>query len=338
MKKIVWLLFIFVFGIYLSETMATPKKLAQTGFQFLSIPTEARASAMGEAFITVAGNASSIFYNPANMSRTTSFVDGVVSQNKWIADINHYSGALVFNPFRGNYGTFGFSFLSVDYGDFLGTMVDPTTDKGFKDTGNFAPTSFAVGFGYARALTDRFSIGGHVKYARQQLGSNLIPVGDVKDGATAEIKNDVDVWAFDFGTLYQTAFKSLVFGMSVRNFSKEIKYQNEGFQLPLAFTLGISMDVFDFFMAPNSDHSLLVSIDAIHPRDYSERVNVGAEYTFMDILALRAGYMYNYDERDVTIGLGVQKFFGNHGIGLDYAYTPFGIFNEVQRMSFRFYF
>lgn len=325
-----------VIGLFIANGAAAEKKLAQTGFQFLSVPTEARAAAMGEAFITIAGNSSSIFYNPANISRVNSIVDASLSQNSWIADITHYAGSIAFNPFRGNYGTLGFSVLSVDYGEFLGTTVDPTTEKGFRDTGTFSPGDFSIGLAYAKALTDRFSVGGHAKYVMQKLGTSMIPIGDVQDGITAEVKNEKNVWAFDFGTIYRTGFKSLVFGMSVRNFSQEIKYQNEGFQLPLTFTIGLSMYISDLFMEQNQDHTILLSIDALHPRSYSERVNIGIEYVFMDLLALRAGYLYNYDERDLTAGFGVQKFFGTRGIAIDYAYTPFGIFDNVQRMSFRF--
>jgi opacity protein-like surface antigen len=214
-------------------------------------------------------------------------------------------------------------------------MVDPTTEKGFIDTGTFGPTAFAVGFGYAKALTDRFSVGGHIRYVNQKLGSSTVPVGEVSEGVTKEVNNDLSVWSFDFGTIYRTGFKSLVFGMSVRNFSQEVKFESEGFQLPLTFKMGISMDVFDLLMENNATHALLVSVDAVHPRDYSEQLNFGAEYTMMNLLAFRLGYMYNRDEEDITAGFGVQTKFGDRMVALDYAYTPFGVFNNVQRLSFR---
>lgn len=318
---------------------AAEDKKAQTGFQFLSVPIDARAAAMGEALTTVPGQSSSIFHNPANMALMNSFVDLSVNQNKWIADINYTSGSIALNPLKGQYGVFGLSVISVDYGEFLGTVVDRTTDKGYQDTGNFSPTAFSLGFGYAKALTDRFSVGGQVKYVSQKLGSSILPVGKVDDGVAEsvnEVNNDVGVWAYDFGTIFRTGFKSLVFGMTVRNFSQEVKFQTEGFQLPLTFKMGLSMNVFDFFMEESNLHSLLVSVDAIHPRAYSERVNIGAEYILLDMLAIRGGYLYNYDERDFTVGFGFQPtLFGDFGIALDYAYTPFGVFDNVQRMSFQ---
>ena len=312
------------------------KKLAQSGFQFLSIAIDARAAAMGEAYTTVAGNSSSIFFNPANMALMNSFADFSISQNKWIADINYYSGSIAFSPVHGHYGVFALSILSVDYGDFLGTVVDPTLEKGFRDTGIFSPSAFAIGLGYARSLTDRFSVGGQIKYVSQKLGNSILPVGDVTEGVTTEVSNNVNVIAFDFGTIYKTGFRSLIFGMSVRNFSQEIKFQSESFQLPLTFKIGISMNMLDFFKEKENDmHTLLVSIDALHPRAYSERINIGAEYLFKRMFALRSGYNYNYDERGFSAGFGFQLKFGKHQFAIDYAYTPFGVFNTVQRMSFR---
>ena len=137
--------------------------------------------------------------------------------------------------------------------------------------------------------------------------------------------------AFDFGTQFKTGFKSLVFGMSVRNFSKEIKYVEEGFQLPLVFNLGISMNLMDFMeeVASLSGQSFYLSIDASHYRSHSEQVKVGLDYRIQDVLSLRSGYISNNDESGISFGIGVSY----SGASFDYAYTPFGLFGTVQRMT-----
>ena len=314
----------FAFALCFPNAHAADRKLAQTGFQFLSIPTQARPAAMGEAFTTMAGQSTSIFYNPANMARVSSFLDVSLSRNQWIANIDHYAASLSVRPKDGEYGVVGFSVLSVDYGDFLGTRVDPATDKGYEDTGTFSPTAYAMGIAYAKSLTDRFSVGAHVKYVSQTLGNSVLPVSEVGEGETLTVENTVGVMAFDFGTYYNTGFKSLAFGMTVRNFSKEIQYELEGFQLPLTFYIGISMNILDLFMEESQNHSLLVSVDATHPRAFSERLNLGAEYVFMNLFSLRGGYQHNYDVQDITTGFGIHKSFGRQGsVSIDYAYTPF---------------
>lgn len=338
MKKAIFILglAILTIGLVISNSYSGNKKLAQTGLQFLSVATEARAAAMGEAFTTVEGKSLSLFHNPANLSLMNNFMDLSVNHNKWIADMNHTSASIAFNPSYGKYGTFGVSIISVDYGQFIGTRVDPTSEKGYEDTGEFSPTAFAIGLGYAKALTDRFSVGGHVRYVSQKLGHSIVPIGETIEEGTKEVSNDLNVLAIDFGTIYRTGFKSLVFGMTVRNFSQEVKFESEGFQLPLTFKMGISMNLFDLLLEKNDMHSLLISIDALHPRDYSEQLNFGAEYTMMNMLSLRFGYMLNRDEQDFAAGFGVQtRFLGDRMMALDYAYTPFGVFDNVQRVSFR---
>jgi hypothetical protein len=79
-------------------------------------------------------------------------------------------------------------------------------------------------------------------------------------------------------------------------------------------------------------HSLLVSIDAVHNRDYPEQINLGMEYTFNQLISLRGGYMFNNDEHGITGGIGIQKF----GLAFDYGYTPFGVFKDVHRLSVRY--
>jgi hypothetical protein len=121
--------------------------------------------------------------------------------------------------------------------------------------------------------------------------------------------------------------------MSVRNFSKEVKYAQEGFQAPLVFNLGISMNVLDLLPEVPANQVLYISIDATHFRDHPEQIKVGLEYSFMNILKLRGGYVSksDYDQSSLSYGLGVAY----SGISFDYAYTPFGVFTKVQRISAR---
>jgi hypothetical protein len=183
----------------------------------------------------------------------------------------------------------------------------------------------AIGLGYGRALSEKFVVGGQVKFVTQYLGESMIPGEGMK-------KNLADAFAFDFGTIYQTGFESLTFGMSVRNFSEEIKYEEEGFQLPLTFKIGISVNAFDFAMPDMEDQQLLVLVDAVHPRSHAEYLNMGLEYSYLNSFAVRLGYISDQDETDITYGLGLNQF----GFGIDYAYTPFGVFDDLHRFTLRF--
>jgi hypothetical protein len=241
--------------------------------------------------------------------------------------------SLSLSPFAGEYGVVGIMVQTVDYGD-LNMTVRSDNVQGYQDLGTFTPKGTMIGIGYARALSELFAVGGDVKWVRQNLGRGVI--GFDQTGGYNSQADVADLYAFDFGITYKTGFKSLEFGMVARNFSKEARFIDEGFQLPLTFRFGLSMNVLDLADIKKEDHQLLVTIDAEHPRDYPERIKMGAEYRFMDLLSVRAGFISLADEQKFSYGVGLQKALGGVGLGVDYAYTPFGIFGNVHRFSFQF--
>jgi hypothetical protein len=332
MKKYFVFLFL-AFAVLLAP--AQNNKLAQTGLKFLNVATDPRAEGMGEAVTSVEGTSTSLFFNPAGMARMQSTVQADFGNTQWIADIKHYYGSIAIATPNDEYGVFGFTFQSVNYGEMFRTVRADNAD-GYMDMGTFTPIAFSLGAGYARALSDRFSIGARIAYNIQDLGEGFNQV-DINNNPIASA-NRVEVFSFDFGMFYKTGLKSLNFAASVKNFSKEVTYQREGFQLPLMFRIGLSANVMDFLFDGKDVDPLLISVDAINARDYPETVNAGVEYVFMKTLSLRAGYMFGYDEQNYTAGIGLQSTFEGVGIGLDYAYTPFGVFGNVNRFSIQMFF
>jgi len=328
-----FILLIFIIPVILN---AQNKKIAQTGFQFLSVGTNARAIALGEAFTTVESSSNSLFYNPAGMAGSNYFFDVSLNTMRWIADINYLSGSIGLNFEKGKYGVFGISFLNIDYGNFLYTRVSTTSESGYEDitSGIPKPYAFSFGLGYAKQLSDKFSVGGQIKYVKQSLGSSDVPIyeGPSNIIGTEEKQYALSVFAFDFGTIYKTGFKSLVFGMSVRNFSEEVKYEKEGFQLPLTFRIGLSINAFDFLESLKENHKLLFIVDAVHPRSFPEYIAIGSEYVFMNLLFLRVGFVTGQDLYDLNAGFGIRKF----GFELNYAYTPYFEFKDIHRFSVGF--
>jgi hypothetical protein len=313
----------------------TQTKWAQTGFTFLEITSDARSAAIGDAVNSYSGYSGALFHNPATMANMPVMLNSSFSVNTWIADIKHLAFSAMVSPSSGDYGVLGISVQSVDYGKVLGTEVW-NNEEGFINTEIFNPSALAVGIGYAKMISDQFSVGGQVKFAYQELGKSVVAVGN-----TYETKrNTADVIAYDFGTIFKTGVKSITFGMSVRNFSKGIQYEEEQFQLPLLFTLGISANVFDFAELSSENQSLMLSVDATHPRSHPEQVKVGMEYRFMNTLAIRGGYISGNSEDAFTYGLGLStsglgvSSMGN--VEIDYCYTPFGIFNNVQRFTVQY--
>lgn len=333
MKKISFtILFFIMIGLIFSNSSyaQSKQKLAQTGLKFLSVSLDPRAAALGDAVTSVSANSTSMLYNPSVMGEMNGIADFSFGSTRWIADINYIYGTAAFSPFDGNYGVIGFSLVAVDYGDFIGTIVAPNND-GYLEVGTFKPTALSFGVGYANKLSEKFSVGGNIKYVRQSLGTAV--TGYDASGVSKVEDNSVNSLAFDFGILYHTGFKSLDFGMSIRNFSSELKYKDEEFQLPLTFRIGLSINALDIFNIDKNTHSLLLAVDASHPRDYPEQISVGAEYLFLNTFAIRGGFTSPTDEQEFSAGIGIRQSIADIKFAIDYSYTPFGIFSNVHRFS-----
>lgn len=311
------------------DTEVETTKRAQTGMKFLSTSLDARATALGgavtadESFNT----SSALFYNPAGMARMTNTFHVGFSNTQFIADISYNAFSAAFQP-EGNLGVFGISVMSIDYGDILQTRRDDS-ESGYIDLGTFAPTGIAVGVGYARSFTDRFSIGGQMKFVTQDFGSQQVTSASNRDFKESTV-------AFDMGIIYNTGFRSLVLGMSARNFASEVTYVTESFELPLTFQLGLAMDMIDFTSLDPNMHRFQLRVDAQRPRDFVEHVKIGGEYTFMNLLSLRAGMAEAFvadEERGVSLGAGLNLEVSSVRLTADYSFTDFGVFDSVNRFS-----
>jgi len=314
-------------------------RVAQSGMTFLAIDVGARPAAMGGSFICTDNTANSLFWNPAGIAAVRKF-DVDVSTTSWLADMKEHALGIVYGTEL--FGSVGISLIvmenpSIRIVQF--TQGEDWIDLGFQDF----VKQHALGVAYAKEITDRFAIGGQIKWAHEDLGTYDYmdrKATEVIDGFEQplqvnnwEAKKDVIV--FEFGTIYYTGYQDLRLALSIRNFAPRTRYQLEYFELPLNFSLGMAMNVFSTLLPESKDHILTISIDAVQPRDYSDKIHIGSEYWYDDQIALRAGYKFNSDLESFAAGIGVKKSFGSFTARLDYSYSPIdSIFETVHRFSF----
>lgn len=53
----------------------------------------------------------------------------------------------------------------------------------------------------------------------------------------------------------------------------------------------------------------------------------------METFALRGGYTFPTDEQEFSLGVGFKQSISDIKFAIDYSYTPFGIFDNVHRVS-----
>ncbi|MBN1349779.1 PorV/PorQ family protein [candidate division KSB1 bacterium] len=329
-------------------------KVGTAGAQFLKIGVGARGVAMAEAYDAVCDDVTAVFWNPAGLVhiKNNSFM---AAHANWIADIK-YEAAAYAKTFP-RIGTFGLSFSYLSSGD-----IEETTVLQQEGTGRFFDTAnLMFGVSYARMLTDRFSVGGNIKYIEERLDTEK-----------------ARAWAIDIGTLYRTGFKSLRMGMSIRNFGPELKFtgtyqdydngewvidsrtqqpeQREflPYHMPMTFKISLAYDLLD-----SENQNMTLAMDLVHPNDNVERLNVGAEFVWLKMFALRAGYIgpfgllgrygdevenknatdeksYDVENYAANFSAGVGFNMDMKGFGLisiDYAYTDFGVLDWAHRAS-----
>lgn len=329
-KFLYFLLLIFWFTINSSFGQITKK--AQAGFRFLENPVSAEVMGRGGTGVANTFSSNGIFWNPALIGLVESTVEVGYNYTKGIADIN-YNAASAAVRF-GNFGTLGFSLLAMDYGTFYQT-VRANNSQGYIETGTFSPAAIAFGTAFSQKVSNKFSYGVQIKYVHQDLGEAWISTGgDSLGNAQLEKKKyKQGVVAFDVGAYYDFLYNGIRFGASLQNISREIKYENEEFPLPFAVSFGLTIEPLKFIDDSDNSQNLIISFESRHPRDFEEKVKFGAEYNYMNIFIVRAGYMLNYDERDFTAGIGIRQEISGIPIRVDYAFEPFGILGNIHFIS-----
>jgi len=312
----------------------TLKRSAQTTMTFLNIDPVARSVGMGSTATCMDSDANALFHNPAGLAAISGVALGL-NHTQWLAEIKQYAFGLVYGA--GNWGTFGTSFIIMDNGDIPRTIPDASS-QGYHYDGTFSVIQLMAGFAYARHITDRFSIGGQLKYVFQDLGStDILSQASVSGYDTLYgTKNCASRIALDFGTIYYPGFKDLRLGISLRNFAASVKYAYDDNELPLVVKVGIAMNLLSLF-SQLENQSLQMCVEAVHPNDYSDRIHVGLEYGFHELFYLRTGYRFNYDEGNLSAGVGFSTNVIDLSMKFDYAYSYYGkVFGAVHRLSLGF--
>ena len=308
-------------------------RVGRSGFQFLKLPTTSRFAALAGAGTALGfGDAGAALANPACMTDVQN-LDAFFSSMSWIADIQYSSASLVKSFSR--VGSFGLSFINVDYGTMERTEHQIIYDDDGESTGKTMPAynlgtftggDIAVGLSYARDVTDRLKFGITARYVYETLD----------DAGTG-------VWSIDVGTIYYTGFKSLRIAMLGQHFGpdaeflgydEQIQIPAQSVRLPQQLHIGAAFDILE--ERNDSPHRLTLSTEFINPNDGPEKVNVGAEYEMYKFVTLRGGYRFNYDEESFTAGAAIKIVTDGIRINLNYAYVDFGRLNSVNMFSVGF--
>ena len=311
-------------------------KTGTTAGKFLSIGIGPRAIAMGGAFASSANDASAMYWNPAGIDQLSGN-QFIFTQTNWFVDIKvNYIGA-VFKA--GALGTVGLNMTAMTMGD-----MEVTTEKNPEGTGDyFSAGMYAFGFSLARHLTQKFVIGANLKYVRESISQSA-----------------AHGLALDLGTMFVTPFYDVRLAASITNFGTKMRmtgddlliqhdpnpniagdnanlnayYETESFELPLRVQLGLARDFY-----PLEGQRLTIAVEAAHPNDNSEYMNLGGELAlFRERVFIRGGFksLFMKDrEEGLTLGVGYRTpRIGRFYLNIDYAFQDFVHLGDVHTFGF----
>ncbi len=337
MKKLLSTVILIAVLVPSSAVQAQLSKAGTTAADFLRVPVGARSSAMS-AFTATVNDASAMVLNPAGLSDISSG-QLQVEITDWFLDFNHsYFGTAI----PTGKGAVGVHVLAMNYGEF-----DETTAEAQGKTGRtFNAYSVTFGASYAQYLIPQFTIGGTAKVVYEQIANS-----------------SASTLAFDVGTIYDTPFYGIRFGVSVTNigskmqmtgndliissdpdesapgnYEPDARLDTDGFDLPLMLRVGLAWDAFD-----RDGTRATIAIDGNNPSNNTQSFSVGGELSLLnEKVFIRGGVPYIGQDDAIEKfngGIGVKYTLPNNlGLAFNYTYHGYTYLGDVNKLSVQVYF
>lgn len=335
------------FSIALALRASEPYRVGTTAASFLEIGFGSSGSAMGDAAVASVEDLSAMYWNPGRLPYLKQS-EVLFMYQPWFADIN--TSFIAAGLKVKDIGTFAVGLYQVGYGDMKVTTMQQQDGTGEMYSAN----DIALMLSYGRKLAQWFAFGASIKYISQKIWHS-----------------SASAFAFDLGMIVDTDFFSpsgnrsdgLSIGMSIANYGTRIKFdgidllqpidlypfeagnyafaegqfKTQGWELPLIFRIGAAIHPI-----ATARNQLTLEVDALHPNNNSESVNVGVQYrytipAFADFY-LRSGYKALFMVESyygVSFGGGV-KYILNHNkaIRIDYSFSDIGLLGKIHGYTF----
>ncbi len=330
MKKFVLLLLVVLLS---AGSAYAQSKVGTTVGAFLRIEPTARAAGMGNAGSALPGGIEAVYFNPGAIG-TMETAAVTYTHSFWLADIDYDYAAFAL-PVKG-VGNFFASVTSLNSGQMAVRTVEQPLGTGEQ----FDVANVAVGIGYGLRVTSRFATGIQINFGNERIWhtSNRLVT-------------------FSVGTIYKLNEKGATLGFGLLNFGTSASFTGgdlaiqydptddiqgdngslpaeqatDAFPVPVMFRLGLSLP-----LLTDEDNKVLALIEALHPSDNSESVNLGLEWEWKRLFALRAGYqtLFQTDgQLGLTLGFGVAGELGANAYRVDYAWAGHERLQDTHRVS-----
>jgi len=271
---------------------------------FLRISVDARGAAMGDAQGATTGDVYAMYWNPAGLAKV----------------LFRELGATYHRAFQGlNYSFIGYAVPTDIYGTLAGqifflssgpiTATYENLDGSFAGTGDsFSVADLGLGFSQSKELSKEISYGVSIKLLSHK----------IKDHQAFSFATDV-------GVLYQTLVEELRVGTALQNFSTTYKFMNRKLREPWSIRFAANYEFPEVPLSLAADYNFIMG--------HRDTLNLGAEFRFLDLIAVRAGMKLPppcgfLSSLSMGLGLNVLDLYQ-----LDYSLSPHTTLGITQRFS-----
>ncbi|HLD28884.1 MAG TPA: PorV/PorQ family protein [bacterium] len=311
----------------------------RSGAQFLKIGAGARGIGLGSAYTAIANDITALYWNPAGLNHMKQKEFGFMHAS-WLAGTN-YEFAGIGLPLSNH--TIGIGAMYLNSGKLEGRSE--TGEPG----GDFGASDLCVTISGARRI--------RVNDKREKVNGNQIDMGVslklIEQRIADEKANGI---ALDLGMSWQALSGQrsvsrlshnsyrlpIAFGLAIKNIGTKMKFINEAYNLPLTITAGGGYNLLG---------SLVLTADISREiYDRKTSLSMGIEYSPMNIISLRAGYLYQAayklltssnnlfaNEKSISDFTGLSAGLGINysGYNLDYSLVPYADLGLTNRLSFK---
>jgi len=285
--------------------------------------------------------------NPAGMARInkTEFTLGSANYLQG-ADIR--LNALGLTQKIGENSAFGFSLMSVDFGDILVTTTElPDPDP---DGPTFNINFFNIGLSFAHVFENKVSVGVTLRGISEST-ADVSAFGFAVDAGVQYVTGEDD--NFKFGIALRNVGSRMAFsgqGLATNAqaadgdaYNLTLSQRSAGFELPSMLNIGGSYD----FLMGGGTHRLTALANFTANSFSRDQIGVGVEYALNERFMLRGAYkvevdadvtqesVYSGPSAGATISVPLSKERKNNTLSIDYAYRTTKVWDGTHNFGVR---
>jgi hypothetical protein len=318
-----------------------------TAVPFLNISPDSRSGAMGDAGVAISPDVNANFWNPAKLAFLENNNEVSLSYSPWLRHLvpDVSLAYLSYAHKIDDRNTFGASLRYFNLGSIQ--LIDDNQN----DQGVYKPSEFALDASFARKFGTNLSLGLTMRYIYSNFSNGAFVSGA---GQSSKAGNAISAGVSLYYTKPYGDNSLFAFGAHISNIGSKISYSSTGpsYFLPANLKLGVantwSLDELSKFTVAFDINKLLVPTPPIRdnngnivkgknddvsvpagifgsfadaPGGFGEELkeisfSPGVEYTYNNLLAIRAGYFYENPNKG-------GRHYATAGVGLKYNIFQF---------------